>query len=223
MRVEAPLQRGLQQVAQGVMHHPIRIGCSGDEAALGFANLKLVVAAGLPLTAAQFFTQPHDVRLQPVVKVFHIWLAAFTTTSLARSKQKVVHTGDFGEGETTMPPPARPPVLTLLEELLHWTMSRAADFPKAHRGTLTERLINHTLDALDTALDAAFRPVRRIETKQETLHELNLLLEKLRVLWRIIHGRQFISQQQLFFVISKLDEIGRMTGGWIKSLNKREG
>lgn len=66
-------------------------------------------------------------------------------------------------------------------------------------------------------------PVRRIEAKQDTLHELNLTLEKLRVLWRIIHGRQFISQQQLLFVITQIDEIGRMTGGWIRSLERRQG
>ena len=79
--------------------------------------------------------------------------------------------------------------------------------------------MNHSLDALDCALDAAFLPVREIGAKKETLHELNLLLEKLRVLWRIVHERKFISQQQLFFVIGKIDEIGRMTGGWIKSLS----
>ena len=117
-----------------------------------------------------------------------------------------------------MPAPARPPVLTLLQELLSWTLDRSADFPKAHRFTLTERLVNHTLNALDCALDAAFRPVKLVTAKQDTLHELNLLLEKLRVLWRLVHERKFISQQQLFFVITKIDEIGRMTGGWIKSL-----
>jgi hypothetical protein len=117
-----------------------------------------------------------------------------------------------------MPAPTRPPVLTLLQELLSWTLDRAADFPKAHRFTLTERLVNHSLDAQDCALDAAFRPVKSTEVKKETLHELNLLLEKLRVLWRLVHERKFISQQQLFFVISKIDEIGRMTGGWLKSL-----
>ncbi|MFN0078030.1 MAG: hypothetical protein ACKVY0_16355 [Prosthecobacter sp.] len=32
--------------------------------------------------------------------------------------------------------------------------ARTADFPKARRFTLTERLVNHSLDALDCALDA---------------------------------------------------------------------
>lgn len=119
----------------------------------------------------------------------------------------------------SVPAPVRPPVLTLIQELLSWTLDRAVDFPKARRFTLTERLVNHTLDAQDCALDAAFRPVKVITAKQDTLHELNLLLEKLRVLWRLVHERRFISQQQLFFAISKIDEIGRMTGGWLKFLS----
>jgi hypothetical protein len=49
-----------------------------------------------------------------------------------------------------------------------------------------------------------------------------MLLDELRVLWRIIHERQFISQQQLLFAITKIDEIGRMTGGWLKSLVMRK-
>ena len=63
------------------------------------------------------------------------------------------------------------------------------------------------------AWQRAFGPPERetIEIKKDTLHELNLLLEKLRVLWRLVHERKFISQQQLFFAITKIDEIGRMT------------
>ena len=50
------------------------------------------------------------------------------------------------------------------------------------------------------------------------LLRLNLLLEKLRVFWRITHQREWLSQQQVFFVIRKVDEIGRMVGAWIKTL-----
>jgi len=50
------------------------------------------------------------------------------------------------------------------------------------------------------------------------LRELNLLLEQLRVLWRLVEQRHWISQQQLLFANGRLDEIGRMTGGWLHSL-----
>jgi hypothetical protein len=122
-----------------------------------------------------------------------------------------------------MPVP-RPPVLTLLQELLSWSIDRAEGFPRSHRFTLTERLLNHSLDAQDLALEAAFSPaaLQSLEGKKLALHRLNLLLEKLRVLWRLVHERKFVSQQQLFFAVGKIDEIGRMTGGWLKSLDARK-
>ena len=47
---------------------------------------------------------------------------------------------------------------------------------------------------------------------------MNLNLEKLRVLWRLVGQRGWISGQQLLFVMTRIDEIGRMTGGWLQSL-----
>ena len=52
------------------------------------------------------------------------------------------------------------------------------------------------------------------------LRELNLLLEQLRVLWRLVQERRWISQQQLLFANGRLDEIGRMTGGWLKQVER---
>lgn len=50
------------------------------------------------------------------------------------------------------------------------------------------------------------------------LHRLNLLLEQLRVLWRLCQDRGWISRQQLVFIVGKIDEAGRMIGGWRRSL-----
>lgn len=116
--------------------------------------------------------------------------------------------------------PPRPPVLTLLHELLAWTIDRCQDFPKSHRTTLTDRIIALTLDAVERALEAAFLPSG--PGKKTALTTLNLIIEKLRFLWRIVHERRIISGQQHQFVCLKLDEIGRMVGGWLKSLEGRK-
>ena len=47
---------------------------------------------------------------------------------------------------------------------------------------------------------------------------LNLLVEQLRVLWRLVHERHWISQQQLLYVNERFDEIGRLTGRWLHQL-----
>ena len=107
----------------------------------------------------------------------------------------------------------KPPVFTHLTELLAWSLDRTASFPKSHRFTIGQRLDGFTLDALERCIEAIYSAPR---AKKVYLIALNLLLEKLRIFWRIAWGKQWISQQQLFFVIAKVDEIGRMVGGWMK-------
>lgn len=109
----------------------------------------------------------------------------------------------------------KPPIYTALTELTGWTLIRTGDIPKNHRFTFGQRLDNATLDALMLAVRAIYAV--RVE-KSPLLRELNLLLEQLRVLWRLVHDQRWISQQQLLFVNGRIDEIGRMTGGWLKQL-----
>lgn len=113
--------------------------------------------------------------------------------------------------------PTRPPVYTLLVDLTGWTLDRTASLPKSHRFTFGERVDRLTLDCLEGALEAIWAPPH---AKGQPLRRVNLNLEKLRVFWRLIHERQWISAQQLLFVSQKLDEIGRMIGGWINSLDR---
>jgi hypothetical protein len=109
----------------------------------------------------------------------------------------------------------KPPIYTALVELTGWSLDRTAGLPKSHRFSFGQRLDNLTLDALLLAVEAIYSA--RAD-KPPLLARLNLLLEELRVLWRLVQDRQWISQQQLLFVNRHLDEIGRMTGGWLKQL-----
>ena len=43
---------------------------------------------------------------------------------------------------------SRPPLHTLLTEIVGWTMDRTANIPKSQRFTIGQRLDNLTLDAL---------------------------------------------------------------------------
>jgi hypothetical protein len=109
----------------------------------------------------------------------------------------------------------KPPVFTLLTELTAWSLDRTVAFPKSHRFTFGERMDNLALDCLELCLEAIYQPPAG---KGAPLRRLNLQLEKLRIFWRMVCDKKRISLQQLAFVIAKLDEIGRMVGGWIKSL-----
>lgn len=114
-----------------------------------------------------------------------------------------------------MPKPDKPPIYTHLTELVGWTLQRTASIPKSQRFTFGQRLDNITLDTLLLAVRAIYGDRAQ---KRVCLAELNLRLEELRVLWRLVHDQRWISQQQLLFVNDQIDEIGKMTGGWLRQL-----
>jgi hypothetical protein len=114
----------------------------------------------------------------------------------------------------------RPPVYALLVDLTGWTLDRTASLPKSHRFTFGERVDCLTLDCLELVIEAVYSPPNM---KGPLLRRVNLNLEKLRVFWRLVCDRGWISQQQLLFVSQKVDEIGRMIGGWIKQAETKSG
>ena len=107
---------------------------------------------------------------------------------------------------------SRPPLYTLLSEVVGWTMDRTADIPKNARFTFGQRLDNLALDALQSVVKAIFSA--DAGRKQEYLSDLLLELEQMQVLWRLAQERRWFSQQQLLFISRKLDEAGRMANGW---------
>jgi len=120
---------------------------------------------------------------------------------------------------TTAKPAPRPPLFTLMSEIVGWTLDRTADIPKNQRFTFGQRLDNLTLDALQSVVKAIFASEAR--QKQEFLGELILSLEQAQVLWRLAHDRRWISQQQLLHISGKLDESGRMANGWRQQQARR--
>jgi hypothetical protein len=114
----------------------------------------------------------------------------------------------------------RPPVYALLVGFTGWTLDHTTSLPKSHRFTFGERVDRLTLDCLELTLEAMYATP---DKKAVPLRRMNLNLEKLRIFWRLICDRRWISQQQLLFVSQKLDEIGRMVGGWLKDAERRAG
>ena len=98
----------------------------------------------------------------------------------------------------------RPPIYTATVQLVDWTLGRTADIPKSQRFTFGQRVDNLTLDALMLIVEAIYS---KGDARRQRLSALNLTLEKLRVLWRLVQVRGWISQQQLLHVNGLLDEI----------------
>ena len=110
----------------------------------------------------------------------------------------------------------RPPLYTVWEEFCGWTFDRTAGIPKSQRFTFGQRIDATTLDVLLLVVRAIYSPDR-----VALLEEVNLKLEELRVLWRLVEKRQWISLRQLAFANGRIDEAGRMVGGWLRQQQSR--
>ena len=103
------------------------------------------------------------------------------------------------------------PVFKKWLDFTQWLMPVVDKFPKRVRFTLSDRIINLLFDVVEGLVDAQY-----IRQKQSILKQLNLKLEKIRVLLRIAHQQHFLSHQSPQQAIKLLNESGRMLGGWIK-------
>jgi hypothetical protein len=114
----------------------------------------------------------------------------------------------------TRPEPKRPPLYTVLSEVVGWTLDHTANIPKSSRFTFGQRLDNACLDALEETVSAIYDADR--VSKVRSLRRVSLLIERSRALWRLAQDRGWMSRQQLAHVMGRLDECGRMVGGWVK-------
>lgn len=80
---------------------------------------------------------------------------------------------------------------------------------------LIARIENLALDILDLLLEAYYGPVKDKRTK---ILAANMAIKKLRRLLRLAYELKYLSDLKFDQFIEALLEIGRMVGGWIKSL-----
>ena len=105
------------------------------------------------------------------------------------------------------------PLFMKWSDTTDWILQTIERFPKSVRSTLSDRIINLTLDVLELIIETIYK-----KNKKEKLGDINLNIEKLRVLFRIAYKRVCISDKQYEYISILLNESGKITGGWRKSL-----
>jgi hypothetical protein len=113
-----------------------------------------------------------------------------------------------------------PPAVAALrmEGLLLWVIQRCDDFPKKHRFSVGDRWIDSCLDIETGLVEATY-----VRDKRGLLAAASRGLVRARVLARLAATLHAISlDQQAHFDRESL-EVGRMVGGWLRSLMRRAG
>lgn len=109
------------------------------------------------------------------------------------------------------------PIFTKTYEFYKEIYSLRVTIPKSDRYAVWQRVENTTLEILENILVAIGLPKNE---KTGILEEASKKLNILRVFVRLSKDVKAIDNKKYIILQEKLDEIGRMLGGWIRSINK---
>lgn len=103
------------------------------------------------------------------------------------------------------------PLFVRWTAFVKWLLPTTEKFPKKVRFTFTSRIDNLALDVLESIIAAVYT-----KRPSGTLREINLKIDKLRVLLRICQELTHMPTQSYKHAVRQLYECGQMAGGWGK-------
>lgn len=97
------------------------------------------------------------------------------------------------------------------ERFTAWLFGKTAGFPSRLRHSLTARIEARALDVHEALVGARFNVNRTA-----ALQQINLDLDRLRLLLRLAHDLQALDHRAFQYACAELDSAGRMVGGWLR-------
>jgi hypothetical protein len=97
-----------------------------------------------------------------------------------------------------------------------WLLPKVEGFARSYRFSVGERLVAYGLDLMLLLVQAAYT-----NDKADLLRQANVKVNAVRYLIRIAKDLRLLTVDSYGFAAGQLDEIGRMVGGWQKSVGKR--
>ena len=109
--------------------------------------------------------------------------------------------------------PVEMPIFTRTFDFIAWLLPVTNHFPRAHRHTATQRLLDAAFDLRERLEEANLRS--RGE-RLSRLVEVDEALARVRVYLRLVARLGWLSAGQYEHVAGMVGEIGRLLGGWRK-------
>lgn len=100
-------------------------------------------------------------------------------------------------------------------DLLKTTIPVLQKFPRSQKFTLANRIQDGLSDLLEELIRAYYSYT---DLKKEKLRNVNIKLEILRHYFRLCYDLGLYNSLKYKEFAESLDEIGRMAGGWLKSI-----
>lgn len=107
------------------------------------------------------------------------------------------------------------PLFARTFDFLSWLLPRTQSFPRPQRFAVTQRLQNAALDFQELIVDAE---VTRGPNRLERLRQADAALNKVRLYLRLCREWGWLTPGQYQHAARMIVEIGRLLGGWIKTV-----
>ena len=105
------------------------------------------------------------------------------------------------------------PIFTRTFDFLTWLLPATNHFPRAHRHTFTQRLLDAAFDLRERLEEAN---LRKGVARRERLAQADEALAKVRLYLRLAARWGWLTTGQYGHVSEMVAEIGRLLGGWQK-------
>lgn len=102
-------------------------------------------------------------------------------------------------------------------DFLKWILVKTEKFPKSVRFSFSNRINNLALDVVEGIVEAMYS-----KKKIDILRRIDLNMEKLRILLRLCNDLKHLDYKGYEFASLKLNECGKMVGGWRRNQEGRE-
>ncbi len=97
-----------------------------------------------------------------------------------------------------------------------WLLPKVEKLARSYKFSVGDRLVAHGLDLLLLLVESAYT-----QNKAALLQQAGTKVNGIRYLLRLSKDLKLLSLDSYGFAAERLDEIGRMVGGWRKSAVKR--
>lgn len=106
------------------------------------------------------------------------------------------------------------PIFSKTYDLMQWLIPRTLGFPKSQRGVLARQVQAEMFGLYAALVDAGLG-----EEPPADLRRADASLTRLRTYLRLCHDLHLLSMGQYGYASQQAAEIGRLLGGWLRSLD----
>jgi hypothetical protein len=109
------------------------------------------------------------------------------------------------------------PIFVKTYDLALWIIEHTLKFPKSQRGVLARQIQTQVFDLHGALVDAALS-----DNPRPHLRRADASLIKLRTYLRMCRDLHILAVNQYGYACQELAQVGRLLGGWLKSLDGKE-